>query len=147
MCALCREQPTHFICVLCVFITPWAVACFIESYFAAVLAAAICFTYTLLLISQLWSLRAELLDESFDACAVMLGLLVVIIQLELKAGGDLSTEVGNRLDDGFGSDSSTWTFACSCATVAIVFLHFVGTSGKLCFYALFKPNDEFIMDL
>ena len=141
---MCHEQPTHFICLLCVGIIPWAVACFIESYFAAVLGAAICFVYTLLLISQLWSLRAELLDESFDACAVILGLLVVIIQLELKAGGDLSTEVGTRLDV---SESSTLTFACSGATVAIVLLHFLGTSAKLCFYALFKPNDESIMEL
>ena len=48
-------------------IAPWAIACIVESYFLAVLAAAICFVYTLLLILQLWSLRAELLDESFDA--------------------------------------------------------------------------------
>jgi hypothetical protein len=119
-----------------------------ESYFVAVLAAAICFVYTLLLISQLWSLRAELLDESFDASFVMLALLVVIIQLVVHAGGDLSIEVGSRsYKDGVGSDSSTLTFACSAATVAIVLLHFLGTSGKICFYAVFKPNDPAIMEL
>jgi hypothetical protein len=143
----CREQPTHFICLLFVGMAPWAVACFMESYFAAVLVAAVCIVYTLLLILQLWNLRAELQDESIDACAAILGLLVVVIQLILKADGDLSVDPGVRLDDGFGSDSSTWTFACSSATVAIVLLHFLGTSAKLCYYALLKPNDEAVMDL
>ena len=63
------EQPTHFVCVTAVFIVPWMIACILESYFVAVLVAALCFVYTLLLVSQLWSLRAELLDESFDATA------------------------------------------------------------------------------
>ena len=141
-----REQPTHFVCVTTVFIAPWTIACILESYFVAVLGAALCFVYTLLLISQLWSLRAELLDESFDAIAVMLGTVVVILQLVSNADGTLTAEVGSWSNDDSSSDS-TFTFCCSAATVVIVLLHFLGTSAKLCFYALCKPNDKGIMEL
>ena len=141
-----REQPTHFVCVTTVFIAPWTIACILESYFVAVLGAALCFVYTLLLISQLWSLRAELLDESFDATAVMLGIVVVVVQLVSNADGTLTAEVGSRANGDLSSESAL-TFGCPAATVAVVLLHFLGTSAKLCFYALCKPNDKGIMEL
>lgn len=102
--------------------------------------------YTLLLISQLWSLRAELLDESFDASAVMLAAVVVILQVVSDARGILNAEVGSQTNDNLGSDA-TLTFWCSATTVAIVLLHFLGTSAKLCYYALCKQNDQTILKL
>jgi hypothetical protein len=44
----------HFLCVAAVGILPWVIACYIESYFAAILAAGVCLLYTFMLISQLW---------------------------------------------------------------------------------------------
>jgi hypothetical protein len=54
VCVSVHTQPMHFLCVAAVGILPWVIACYIESYFAAILAAGVCLLYTFMLISQLW---------------------------------------------------------------------------------------------
>lgn len=162
-----HHVPTYFLCVITVGIAPWAIACYIESYFAAIFAAGLCVLYLLMLIMQLWSLREDLMDETCDAVAAMLGMSVVAVQLVVGKGGSLGDAVGlsSTLQQGSysvqeasdpsaikqiamaeGSDAY-WTLYCSAATVLIVLLHFLTTTAKLCYYAAFKPNAEEIMEL
>ena len=93
-------------------------------------------------------LRHDLMEEGWDTIFVMLALGVVVVQLIVgQPPGGLSDEIGQTGYDPLEGADADMTLYCSAATVLIVFGRFLLTNAKLCYYAVFKPNDEAIMEM
>jgi hypothetical protein len=155
-----QGAPVSFLFEVFVFaalLLPWVVAAIFTLHLIAMIATGISFFYCLVLIMQLWPIRADLDDASWHACSVALGTVLVALQLflvhaELGTWSDGEQTVGydiaeQALLDGGASLDSPWlpTTVCAGGTVMVVGLHFLATSGGHCWRAMastFRDNED-----
>jgi cysteine-rich repeat protein len=144
--------PVSFVFLLVALLVPWVVAAIFALHLVAMIATGISFFYCLVLFMQLWPIRADLGDVSWHACFLVLGTVLVALQLflvhaELGTWNDGDTTIVSAeqalLDEGVSLDAP-WLPATLCAggTVLVVGLHFLATSGGLCWRAVFSANDK-----
>ena len=137
--------PMIFPILLGLGLAPWILAAAMEKYWMAMFASVVCFLYTFTLNAQLHPLRHELPDAPAHAYGCMAGLIVIMVQLFVVQGNSVTASLSAESSaDSNGSDATSTLF-CSLATVVIVCLHFLGTSAKLCYLAVFRKNDQEVL--
>ncbi len=134
--------PINFMLMLFICILPWVLAALIQSYTAALAIGVVYFAYTLQLFSILWAIRSDLTDVVHHSLGCLLGIGNVVFSIWLMERADQTRNDPWVSDaDAAAAFSSELALGNAAATVVIVLVHFVSSTGHLLYQALFKFND------
>lgn len=143
-----HRVPFCFLPMLFICISPWVLAALVQSYTAALVIGVVYFAYTAQLLSTLWTIRNDLTDVVHHSLGCLLGIAVVVFSIWLMERADKTrNDPWASNADVAAAFSSELALGNAAATVAIVFVHYVSSTGHLVYQALFKFNDPAVTAL